>query len=62
MAITKKKNGGEDAWKKECLCTVIENANWCSHHENKYGVLKISKLGQDRPMINSSCKIHVMYP
>ena len=28
---------GEDTEKREPLCTVGENANWCSHYVKQYG-------------------------
>ena len=40
MAITKgeeKASVGEDVEKREPLCTVGGDVNWCSHHGNQYG-------------------------
>ena len=28
---------GEDVEKREPLCTVGRNVNWCSHYEKQYG-------------------------
>ena len=35
---------GEEMEKREPLCTVGENVNWCSHYGKKYGVLPKSFL------------------
>lgn len=43
MAIIKKPeitSLGEDVKKKEHLCTVDRNANWCRHYREQYGLLK----------------------
>ena len=41
MSIIKKGKFGEDVEKREPLCTIGGNVNWCSHHGKQYiGSLK----------------------
>ena len=36
--INQQTSVGEDVEKKEPLCTIVENAVWCSHCGKQYGV------------------------
>ena len=38
--MTRMTSGGRDAGKREPLCTIGGNANWCSHVENSMETLQ----------------------